>query len=112
MVAMTGQPMPDEFFIFAGSLLTSCGWIDVLLYTLTRRVLVNSELSTGQYNHDVTAVTTNAARPGDAQDYGLSSMTGKEPLSTATRTVQIVGGSSRLSRMVDSHRGRSAARSK
>jgi len=107
MIAMTGRTLPDPFFIVAGALLTSCGWIDALLYTLTRRILVNNELSTGQYNRTVTATLTNAARPGDHQNYGLSSMTDKEPVGATARTVTIVGGSNRLSRIVPHHhRGR------
>lgn len=99
---MTGRDMPDQFFLVAGALLTSCGWIDALLYTLTRRVLVNNDLSTGQYNRTVNATLTNAARPGD--HYGLTSMADKETGATA-RTVTIVGGSNRLSR-IGPHRGR------
>lgn len=108
MVAMTGTEPPDLFFIVAGCLLTSCGWIDALLYALTRRVLVSGDLSTGNYNRTVTATLTNAARPGDDDHYGLQSMSGKEALtSTTARTVTIVGGSNRLSRIVDHRRGRS-----
>lgn len=111
MVAMTGTPMPDAFFCIAGSLLTSCGWIDALLYALTRRVLVTGDLSTGQYNrtHTVTAIAPNAARPGDTDQFGLQSMSGKESHGTTARTVTIVGGSNRLSRIVDHRRGRSLA---
>lgn len=112
MVAMTGQAMPDTFFVVAGSLLTSCGWIDALLYALTRRVLVNNEISTAAYNRSVTAITTNAARPGDVEDFGLVSMTSKDPITSTARTVTIVGGSNRLSRIVDNHRGRSYTRSR
>jgi hypothetical protein len=113
MVAMGGKAMPDTFFMVAGALLTSCGWVDALLYTLTRRVLVNNELSTGQYNRTVNATLNNPARPGDEQNYGLSSMTAKEPIATtAARTVTIVGGSNRLSRIVDPRRGRHTMRSK
>jgi hypothetical protein len=108
MVAMTGQPMPDVFFIIAGSLLTSCGWIDALLYTLTRRVLVSGDLSTGRYNRTVTATLTNAARPGD-DHYGLQSISNKEALTSTARTVTITGGGNRLSWIVDHRRGRSHA---
>lgn len=112
MVAMTGTKMPDVFFCIAGSLLTSCGWIDALLYTLTRRVLVSQDLSTGQYNrthNTITAITTNAARPGDSDHFGLQSMSSKDPITSTARTVTIVGGSNRLSRIVDHRRGRSHA---
>lgn len=120
MVSMTGTSLPDTFFCVAGALLTSCGWIDALLYTLTRRVLVTNDLSTGghQYSQNVTAVHTNAARPGDEHNYGLQSMD-KEV--GQARTVTIVGGSNRISRLVDTKkrsdgsrlgRGRSAAHSR
>jgi hypothetical protein len=112
MAIMAGNQLPDTFFMVAGALLTSCGWVDALLYTLTRRVLVNTELSTGQYSRTVNATLTNAARPGDTQNYGLSSMTGKEPIAPTARTVTIVGGSNRISRLVDHRRGRNTTHSK
>ncbi|KAH4005648.1 hypothetical protein HBH70_001620 [Parastagonospora nodorum] len=112
MVAMGGETLPDTFFVVAGSLLTSCGWVDAVLYALTRRVLVNNELSTGQYAHTVNATMTNPARPGDDQNYGLTSISTKEPITATARTVTIVGGSNRLSRIVDPRRGRGTLRSK
>jgi hypothetical protein len=111
MAVMGGKKLPDSFFLVAGALLTSCGWVDALLYALTRRVLVNNELSTGQYNCTVNATLTNATRPGDAQNYGLSSMPSKEVASNA-RTVTIVGGSNRISRLVGDRRGRNPMRSR
>lgn len=91
---MAGGSLPDVFFCVAGSFLTSCGWVDALLYTLTRRVFVNSDMSShGAYNR-TNATGPNAQRPGD--DYGMNTI-GKE----VGRTVTIVGGTSRLSRMVD-----------
>jgi hypothetical protein len=114
MVAMTGTSMPDVFFVIAGSLLTSCGWIDALLYALTRRILVSNENSTGpsgQYNR--TAITTvntaNATRPGDIEHYGLMSM---DKETGPARSVTIVGGSKRLSRIVDNRLGRSQTRTR
>ena len=109
MVAMTGTALPDVFFCIAGSLLTSCGWIDALLYTLTRRILVTNDISTAQYNRTVvtTVTTNNAARPDDFENYGLMSM-GKETI--PARSVTIVGGNSRLSRIVDHRLGRSQTR--
>jgi hypothetical protein len=106
MVAMTGQAMPDLFFVVSGSLLTSCGWIDALLYALTRRVLVSGDLSTGHYNRTVTATLTNAMRPGDGDHYDLKSMNAKES-APISRTITITGGSKRLSRIVDHRRTRS-----
>ena len=100
MVAMTGTEPPDLFFVVAGCLLTSCGWIDALLYTLTRRVLVSGDLSTGHYNRTATATNPNAARQ---VDYDLHSMNAKEPTSTS-RTITITGGRKKLSHIVE-HRG-------
>lgn len=103
MVAMAGIDMPDVFFMVAGSLLTSCGWIDALLYTLTRRVFVGGDISSHHYNRTLTAITTNPARPADANDIGMNSMA----KDMSARTVTIVGGANRISRMVDSQRSRS-----
>lgn len=43
MAAMTGIAVPYWFFCVAGTMITSCGWLDVLLYALTRRVLIFSK---------------------------------------------------------------------
>lgn len=91
--------MPDAFFCVAGTLLASCGWIDALLYTLTRRVFVTDELSTVHRNHThsdkggVTVVTRNGIRPGD---YGMTSI--DIECQGNGRTVTIVGGSHRMGR--------------
>ena len=108
MVAMAGVKMPDVFFCIAGSLITSCGWIDALLYTLTRRVFVGGDISGHHYNRTgVTAINTNAARPGD-DEIGMRSLN-KE---MGARTVTIVGGANRISRMVDSRSRSKVQRSK
>ncbi|KAF2741406.1 hypothetical protein EJ04DRAFT_3420 [Polyplosphaeria fusca] len=105
MIAMTGKKLPDEFFCVAGTLLTSCGWIDALLYTLTRRVLVSNQLSSHHtYSNHIETVTNNPARPGD--DFGLQSMS--KEVGTA-RTVTIIGGSNRKSRLINTAGFRAAA---
>jgi G protein-coupled glucose receptor regulating Gpa2 C-term len=43
MAAMAGNKLPIAFYGVAGSFLTSCGWLDTLLYTLTRRVFIKAE---------------------------------------------------------------------
>jgi hypothetical protein len=43
MAAMAGNKLPMAFYGVAGSFLTSCGWLDTLLYTLTRRVFIKAE---------------------------------------------------------------------
>ena len=40
MAAMTGVRIPFAYYCAAGAAITSCGWVDVTLYVLTRRVLV------------------------------------------------------------------------
>jgi hypothetical protein len=113
MVAMSGRKLPDAFLFVAGTLLTSCGWIDALLYTLTRRVLVTNELSNADggrhaYSNNITATITNTARPGD-ENFGLHSINKDVSIN---RTVTIVGGANRLSRLVEAQRGRSHIRDK
>lgn len=43
MVTMAGRTLPISFYCVAGSFLTSCGWLDTLLYTLTRRVFIKPD---------------------------------------------------------------------
>jgi hypothetical protein len=43
MASMTGREIPFAYYIFAGAMITSNGWLDVLLYSLTRRVIVFSD---------------------------------------------------------------------
>lgn len=117
MVAMSGAALPELFFVVAGSLLTSCGWVDALLYALTRRVVVGGDFSSHHYgrshhySRNITAITTNAARPGDGE-FGLQSINKEAAIDGTGRTVTIVGGAgNRLSRIVD-QRGRKLQRSK
>lgn len=108
MVAMSGVHLPDVFFCIAGSFLTSCGWIDAILYTLTRRIL-NDDMDSSHCDYNLTAVTANPLRPGDMHELRLqSSMRDKEPITAVARTVTIIGGggTTRLSRVVDQRRGR------
>ena len=43
MAAMTGIKTSLLYYCLAGAAITSCGWLDVLLYVCTRRVLVFSQ---------------------------------------------------------------------
>ena len=45
MAALAGIDVPFSFLAAAGSMITSNGWLDVLLYTITRRVLLLSDES-------------------------------------------------------------------
>lgn len=40
MAAMTGVQIPYWYYCLAGTAITSCGWLDVLLYIFTRRALL------------------------------------------------------------------------
>jgi len=46
MALYAGHTIPDVYWICAGCFMTSCGWVDALIYTLTRRVILKPELST------------------------------------------------------------------
>jgi hypothetical protein len=43
MAAMTGHAIPYWYYCIAGAAITSCGWLDVLLYAFTRRVIIFSD---------------------------------------------------------------------
>jgi len=45
MASYAGHKIPDVYWIAAGCFMTSCGWADVLIYTLTRRILLKQESS-------------------------------------------------------------------
>lgn len=40
MASMTGRSVPFAFYCIAGSFITSNGWLDVIMYALTRQVLI------------------------------------------------------------------------
>ncbi|KAL9114909.1 MAG: hypothetical protein Q9227_001152 [Pyrenula ochraceoflavens] len=40
MAAMTDRKIPFAYYCLAGAFITSCGWLDVLLYACTRRILI------------------------------------------------------------------------
>ena len=44
MMAHNGKSYSDTFACVAGAMLTSCGWVDSLLYTLTRRRLLRETM--------------------------------------------------------------------
>lgn len=43
MMTLSGKPPSDRYLIWAGVMLTSCGWVDGLLYTITRKVFRDSD---------------------------------------------------------------------
>lgn len=42
-MAHDGVALPDEYMITAGCLITSCGWMDALMYTFTRNLFTTRE---------------------------------------------------------------------
>ena len=42
MCSAASTSLPNQYFIGAGALLASCGWLDAVLYTVTRRVLLKN----------------------------------------------------------------------
>lgn len=43
-MAHNSKPYSDEYALVAGAMITSCGWVDTLLYTLTRRRLLKDTM--------------------------------------------------------------------
>ena len=60
MALYAGHKIPDVYWICAGCFMTSCGWVDALIYTLTRRIILKPELSSvpGTNNTGVNAATS------------------------------------------------------
>ncbi len=85
MIAMTGTNLPDIFLCIAGSFLTSCGWLDAIMYTLTRRVFTDGDSSSVQYGRSrtSTAITTSTRCPSDVDQYDMHTMSSKSPLNTS-----------------------------
>ncbi|OTA99689.1 hypothetical protein M426DRAFT_324942 [Hypoxylon sp. CI-4A] len=45
MASMSNNQLSDEYYLFAGALFTCSGWVDTVLYTITRRALLFDELN-------------------------------------------------------------------
>ncbi|KAI1386805.1 G protein-coupled glucose receptor regulating Gpa2-domain-containing protein [Hypoxylon trugodes] len=45
MASMSNNQLSDEYYLFAGALFTCSGWVDTILYTITRRALLFDELN-------------------------------------------------------------------
>lgn len=50
-MAHDGNALPDAYMLIAGCLITSCGWMDALMYTLTRNVLHTREGGSSRDNY-------------------------------------------------------------
>lgn len=114
MAAMTGVTLPDTYYCIAGSLMTSCGWLDALLYTLTRRALISTELMPNNPNNS--RGTNSHSRPTVAEPdpnvsgWEIHSFDKANANGDTMRTVTITGGNRGRaggSGSVNSERGRS-----
>ncbi|KAI0841144.1 G protein-coupled glucose receptor regulating Gpa2-domain-containing protein [Hypoxylon sp. FL0890] len=45
MAAMSNNDLSDTYYLFAGAVFTCSGWVDTILYTITRRALLFDELN-------------------------------------------------------------------
>lgn len=61
MAAMSSDTLPEAYYLFAGALFTSAGWVDTVLYALTRRTLLFNELSA--QNHPRPTKATRSMAP-------------------------------------------------
>jgi hypothetical protein len=81
MAAMAGHDPPIWYYCFAGSLITSCGWLDTLLYTLTRRVFIKQEQTTrsGRNLYHQNAGSFAASRASSQQALSALDTRGRHP---------------------------------
>ncbi|KAK5008833.1 hypothetical protein LTR28_003444 [Elasticomyces elasticus] len=76
------RSLPDAYACAAGALITSCGWVDSLLYTLTRRSLLQNSLQGSGPRKASQSSGWSMRERGSAHNRGI----------THTRTVTITGG--------------------
>ncbi|KAK1084562.1 hypothetical protein LTR33_002583 [Friedmanniomyces endolithicus] len=81
-MAHQGRPTSDAYACVAGALITSCGWVDSLLYTLTRKRLLQDTMP-GQ--------SGNSRRTHDDSNNWEATELGSKGI-THTRTVTVEGG--------------------
>lgn len=64
MAAYAGHTIPAVYLLVAGCFMVSCGWVNALIYTLTRRILLKREVST---NNGTFQTIGNESSKGDAK---------------------------------------------
>ncbi|KAK3068196.1 hypothetical protein LTR53_014441 [Teratosphaeriaceae sp. CCFEE 6253] len=82
-MAHHGRPVSNAFACTAGALMTSCGWVDSLLYTLTRKRLLQDTMP-GNVGSSARR-TQNDSNNWEATELGSKGI-------THTRTVTVEGG--------------------
>ncbi|KAK5136152.1 hypothetical protein LTR08_003989 [Meristemomyces frigidus] len=80
-MAHHGKQISDPISLFAAALLTSCGWVDSLLYTLTRKALLR----------DTMPGSSTSGRAPTTNDTWEATELGNQGI-THTRTVTVEGG--------------------
>ncbi|PCH03226.1 GPCR, rhodopsin-like, 7TM [Penicillium occitanis (nom. inval.)] len=79
MMSAQGKTPSTAYFCVAGAMMTSSGFVDVLLYTLTRRnLLIYSEVSANRGNYDNMGSQSNSKRKMSrlmSNNKGISTMT-------------------------------------
>ncbi|TKA68081.1 hypothetical protein B0A55_09315 [Friedmanniomyces simplex] len=81
-MAHQGRATSDTFACIAGALITSCGWVDSLLYTLTRKRLLQDTMPGNSGNSRRTHDDSNNWEATELGSKGI----------THTRTVTVEGG--------------------
>lgn len=94
-MAHQGRSTSDTFSCIAGALLASCGWADALLYTLTRRRLLQDTTPGRNHRVDHGIMTTKTIT---VHDHGHTAQDGQEAMDgfidAQNRYVQIEAGRS------------------
>lgn len=87
MASQSGRHVSDDFFIAAGACMASCGWIDVILYTITRRTIVfqSDDLSNARPG-DGNNISLPVRPYGNSATIGVGKKTGKGALDTESAT--------------------------
>ncbi|CAJ2510769.1 Uu.00g063940.m01.CDS01 [Anthostomella pinea] len=71
MASMSNNSLSDAYYLFAGGLFTSAGWVDTVLYAFTRRTILFNELDLmghHQQDFDNRGATGNFPRQGSTDD--------------------------------------------
>jgi hypothetical protein len=78
------KTLPDAYQCMAGALLASCGWVDTLLYTLTRKALINGGDSNRRTNRSFNHAKSSKEDPSSIDAHNNSIL--------QTRTVTVSAG--------------------
>jgi hypothetical protein len=84
MASQSGRHVSDDFFIAAGACMASCGWIDVILYTITRRTIVfqSDDLSNHTRQGDGNNISLPVRPYGNSATIGVGKKSAKGTLDT------------------------------